>query len=263
MFLYKYYPCKKYSFNNLAKEQVTFNTLINYLDDDKNEGNLNVVSKKQDDMKNECEKRLSEALVKRTQEMINDTIYGFVRVLCLTDSCDYKYMWENYANDGKGFCVEYEYNNINKISNSLNNINYISSADESIYFEDTLSIQQFNEIINKILFNKDEIFVKEREYRAIIKIPIHCKKYVTEVSPQEFCDYRNNNFQKNQDYYYYFDIFHKKDFKIQNLVNLQCKINRVYIGYDVLPDDEEKIMEICNKKNYKFSFINKKILKNV
>lgn len=263
MFLYKYYPCKDYCFYNLAQEELSYNTLANFLEDDKNEGKIKIESnidyeKKQDYII----ERLTHGLVDRVQNMVDDSIYGFIRVLCLTNSWDYKYMWENYANNGAGFCIEYKYNDIANISDALAPVNYYDNIDNVLIFEDKKAREELFKIFNERLFIKNKKFEIEKEYRAVIKLGFKSEE-VEEVSLLEYCKNAHENLKKGEGYYYYTEFLKQKDYKIPKIINKHCKINKVYIGYNITSENKKKIETICKMKKYEMVSVNEKDLKNI
>lgn len=66
-----------------------------------------------------------------------------------------KYMWEKYASNGTGFCIEYKYQDLLQISTDINEVFYSDENSPNAYFEDSLNDLAFAKAVCEILFIKE------------------------------------------------------------------------------------------------------------
>lgn len=73
-------------------------------------------------------------------------------------------MWAHYADNHKGFCIEYELKNYNPEIFDFNRVNYVSSLPE-IYATELL----FNpyETVARIIYSKSIEWIYEKEWRYV------------------------------------------------------------------------------------------------
>ena len=102
-YLYKYYPIEDYSLTNLEKEEICFNSMSCF--NDLCEGVFTVKTRKPD-------LELAISASDMVGEAYSEQIRFRFRVLSLTTRYDKRYMWDEYAQHGAGFCIEYNYEDI-------------------------------------------------------------------------------------------------------------------------------------------------------
>ena len=87
-------------------------------------------------------------------EKYTEFISFIFRVLSVTDSALYKYMWNEYAQNGSGFCLEYESNELERYSYRWGEINYKDFKEPDGIFQNHFKTGAFGEMVDDILFTK-------------------------------------------------------------------------------------------------------------
>jgi len=235
-YLYKYYPIVNYALNSLAREDVCFNSMSAF--NDIQEGKFSMAAREAGPF------QLKEKLAARIAEDYSDLIIFKVRVLSLTKSCDMNYMWENYAKNGTGFCIEYKYQNLQDISTDLKKIDYCNDKTPNAYFEDTISELDFSREVQKILFTKEENWKDECEVRLIYVMSQE------EIELTDINDFLENKWNQMSEYEYTSDIMTRMHYKCPKRIMKKCVPNKVYLGPDIEKKDEDRIRSIISGRQY-------------
>lgn len=162
---------------------------------------LNNISK---DMKTKSE--IASMIFNKQLKDIREQLF----ISCLTDINNLKssVMWAHYANNHRGFCIEYD-------SKKLKELNYVYIPIKySTLFEPSW-MYSFHNSIKKLIFNS--IYVKSNEWGY----------------EKEWRFHDINEKYKNQKGY---------------TIKVQGTIKNVYLGYRVDKQLEKEIIEICRKK---------------
>lgn len=236
-YLYKYYPIKDYALDDLNREEICFNTMSAF--NDIQEGKFNMQAKESDPY------HLSESLAERLSEDFSDLIIFQYRVLSLTTRYDMSYMWENYAQGGMGFCIEYNYHNLQNISTNIGRMDYRDNKAPHAYFEDSLNNARFIELVSEILFSKEEKWNNECEVRLIYKISQN------EIELTDMEEFLKHKWEKASEYEYMSDIITLNHYKSPKRIMKKCIPNKIYLGPNINKDNEEKIREIISNRQYK------------
>lgn len=166
------------------------------------------------------------------------------RILCLTRSKDQEYMWNNYAGDKTGFCIEYERENLKSISSIMREMTYESKKIPNSYFEDSLDRNKFEREIDNVLFKKGIGYKKENETRIINRV---YNDMIIEVGRKEYLDQKWNANSLNE---YFEEFFTKKYFKAPKRIMEKCIPHKIYLGPNILKNDEEQIRAIIQGRQY-------------
>lgn len=244
-YLYKYYPIRDYSINNLINEEVCFNSMNEF--NDTLEGKYNVVAKEKGVY------NIGELLAERLGKEYSSYIIFNYRVLSLTIGYDFKYMWENYAENGTGFCIEYKYQDLLNISDDVESITYYNRKEPDMYLEEKMNQLDLKERVKKVLFTKEEKWKNEYEVRLTYIIKNK------EVELTDIDDYLENN-NTSSKYEYTCDFLTKRHFKSPKRIIKKCVPNKIYLGYNIKMENEYKIKQILLNKYYKYEKIKKENL---
>jgi len=250
MKLYKYYPPVEYAFKSLENQTVCFNSMANF--EDKLEGHYKMVARPEP-TETQLDKIINGAMISladRMSEEYTDMIRFRFRILSVTDSDRYEYMWREYAKGGSGFCLEYESNELEKCSQAWGRINYKGAKEPDGIFQDsTENVAALDKRVQDILFmkklgfGKGEDYRQEHEIRYVIEVP---RDMVHETDIE---DYMNNHlgYPKDKDYTYYAEFLSRKHFKAKNLVFRKARVSRVIIGQQMSKNDSDRIENIADK----------------
>lgn len=236
-YLYKYYPIIDYALQSLKNEEVCFNSMRAF--EDKSEGEFHMAAKEPGIFE------LNEKVSNWLSEEFSDRIIGQIRVLSLTKKYNIKYMWEKYAANGTGFCIEYKYQDLLQISTDINEVLYSDKNSPHAYFEDSLDDLSFSKAVCEILFIKDKKWELENETRLIYKIPPELGKL---IDIEEFME--NKYSQKPSEYEYVSDYLTRQHCKFPIRIMKKCVPNKIYLGPQIKKESEEKIKEIILNRNY-------------
>ena len=105
------------------------------------------------------------------------------RIFCACQNLDEEYLWEKYAENEKGFCLEYDENDFRRISDQI----IIKSIVYSDHIPEIAYNQAQEEIVRNQLFHKRMKYMCEKEIRIIYPLPNSCIKVVTSNMEFEDC----------------------------------------------------------------------------
>ena len=89
------------------------------------------------------------------------------RIFCACTNSDEEYLWKAYAEDEKGFCLEYDENDFQSASNQI----IIRSVIYSEQIPELTGEQSPEEIVMNQLFHKRMDYMPEKEIRIIYPLP--------------------------------------------------------------------------------------------
>ena len=159
MKLYKYYRPAEYAFKSLKDQTVCFNSMANFTDP--MEGRYKMISEPEP-ANNEIERIANNAthsLADRIGNDYTDLIRFKFRVLSVTDDCSYSYMWKEYAENGAGFCVEYDSDDLEKCSDAGARMNYTDVKDPNGVFQNPDGFYSLRFVIVKTISDLNMKFV--------------------------------------------------------------------------------------------------------
>lgn len=264
MKIYKYYgPCE-YAFESFEKEQVCFNAMRNFRD--KMEGtykmipNAEAVSESADDEHlRRVSNRIPKAIADRFSGVNTELIRFRCRILSTTDSMQYRYMWKEYAENATGFCLEYDSEDLAKVSYRYGYVRYAEDKEPDGIFggladgEDLDSkaeefwVQAMNILFTKILHQGDdnhrEQYDKEREIR-FMKI-----LFTDEFQEVSIDEYMAKHLCEDADKYdtYFADFCTGKHYKAPNLYFEKVKPKRVFVGSRMSEVNRDRIEKKANE----------------
>ena len=155
MKLYKYYRPVDYAFANFEKEVLCFNAVSNF--SDQMEGAYKMISNVELEGETEVDKMINRAyhaLAREMSTVYTDAIRFQYRILSMTDRRDYRYMWNAYAQNGEGFCLEYECADVGQVADGSGFIRYLNQKMADGVFEDAKSTEEdLHKQIWNILFS--------------------------------------------------------------------------------------------------------------
>lgn len=236
-YLYKYYPIVDYALQSLKNEEVCFNSMRAFRD--KREGKFHMAAKEPGLF------GLNEKVAGWLSVEYSDRIIGQIRVLSLTKKYNMKYMWEKYANNGAGFCIEYKCQDLLQISTDISEILYSDENGLNAYFEDSLNDESFSKAVREILFTKEKKWELENETRLIYKLPPEMGKL---IGIDEFME--NKYSQKSSECEYVSDFIMRQHYKFPMRIMKKCVPNKIYLGPQISKESEEIIKEIISNRNY-------------
>lgn len=255
MKVYKYYPPVEYAFRSFEEQIVCFNSMANFTDE--LEGNYKMVSRPEpaitemDGIVNSATGSMARIISEKYTEFIR----FIFRVLSVTDSALYKYMWNEYAQNGSGFCLEYESNELERYSYRWGEINYKDFKEPDGIFQDNFKTGDFCKMVDDILFTKvpgvsaGEDYKQEHEIRYVLCIPEEM------IEETDINDYINNHFgrSKDKEYTYYADFLSGKHLKARNLIFRKANVSRVIMGQKISKESSDRIKAIAEKKRIPLS----------
>ena len=236
-YLYKYYPIVDYALQNLKNEKVCFNSMRTF--NDKREGEFHMTAKEPGSFE------LNDKISNWLSEEYSDRIIGQIRVLSLTKKCNMRYMWEKYAGDGTGFCIEYKYQDLLRISTDVQEVCYSDENRPNLYFEDPLDNKIFEKSVREVLFTKEKKWESENEIRLIYKIPPEMGEL---IDINEFIEFKYGS--KPSEYEYVSDFLTQRHYKFRKRIMKKCIPNKIYLGSKINKESEEKIKEIISNRSY-------------
>lgn len=239
-YLYKYYPIVEYALASLEREEVCFNSMKAFNDDQ--EGKFHMAARESGVYD------LHEKLAERIGEEYSEKIIFQYRILSLTTKFNMKYMWEKYAQNGTGFCIEYQYQDLINISTDVDKIEYFSEKEPNAYFEDSIHMLDWNRELCKILFTKEEKWKNECEVRLT---HIITSDLFEPVDINEFLEKWNND----SEYEYWSEFITKKHFKCPKRIMKKCIPNKIYLGPYMSEENENRIKQILSGRPYTFEKI--------
>lgn len=259
MKVYKYYSPLDYAFENFDSNQICFNAISNF--SDPMEGKYEMISTV-DITGSEIARIVNNAFrsfAKDFSEKHTELIRFKYRILSMADGANYRYMWDNYACDGTGFCLEYDFDTINKLSDTCGFIDYKKYKTPDCIFdgkndnedvEDGIrKLKQENLYIlfSKILFQGDdhhrEQFDKEHEIRFVREIRA---EEIVNVSMEEYIN-SHMGIEADKEDTYYADIITKRHMKAKNLHFEMAVPTRVIVGSKISSNDNERIKIIADR----------------
>lgn len=240
-YLYKYYPIVDYALNSLDREEVCFNSMRAF--NDKQEGLFHMEARESGFY------NLDERLAERIGAEYSERIIFQYRVLSLTTKCNMKYMWENYAQNGSGFCIEYRCQDLISISTDADKIKYSSKKEPNAYFEDPIQMLDWDRELCKILFTKEEKWKNECEVRLTYKISSDL------IEPVDMEEFLENKWQSDSEYEYWSKFITKEHFKCPKRIMKRCIPNKIYLGPYMSEENENRIKQIISGRAYTFERI--------
>ena len=235
-YLYKYYPIIDYALQSLKNEEVCFNSMRAF--EDKREGEFHMAAKEPGLFE------LNDKVSNWLSEEYSDRIIGQIRVLSLTKKCNMRYMWEKYAGNGTGFCIEYKHQDLLRISTDVQEIFYSDENRPNAYFEDSLDDLSFANAVCEVLFTKEKKWELENETRLIYKIPPEMGKL---IDIEEFMEFKYS--PKSSEYEYVSDFLMRQHCKFPKRIMKKCIPNKIYFGPKINKESEEKIKEIISNRS--------------
>lgn len=202
---------------------------------------------------------LGKTFSKNTEEINNSltevTNYkDKIGIYCVTKRYDNEYMWENYANINKGYCIEYD---LDKLTDKSNNLDF-SNMFEIIY-DDKSSILNIsdigsNSLIIKMFGVKKTKYLPEEEIRLIFNfdsIKKHHKSAITGIyfgsdANEQLIEKFYKKFE-NRDIKFYRIIKtekHKLETEIINQFSIKLKYNIEKYSFKILKHDINEHLEI-------------------
>lgn len=241
-YLYKYYPIEDYSLTNLEKEEICFNSMSCF--NDLCEGVFTVKTRKPD-------LELAISASDMVGEAYSEQIRFRFRVLSLTTRYDKRYMWDEYAQHGAGFCIEYNYEDIKSISHYLGEVEYCNDDEPNAYLEDNMDLTKLYREIFKKLYTKTEEWKNEFEVRAVHVIPI------TEYKKIDVAEYIKCFCDQNSEWQFLYDHYTKQHYKSQKRILKRCIPNKIIIGPNIDERSEKQIRSIALNRQYECEKIDK------
>lgn len=232
MYVYKYYRISEHSFENLKENKICFNYMGNFADS--NEGKFWVASETTRTISDLVEEKLSRCLADRVSLLFTEKVLFKIRVFSATNSPYYHYMWDEYADNGKGFCVAYEKRDLQRCSTDNSVMCYYDAIKEpDCFFEKVISKEECNKIIGQILFtkhlrpgienNRKVCYEKEHEIRYIKVI---LKQDIREVNLKEYL-------KKDDKFAYYYDVITKRHYITPKLYFEKVNACNIFAGPNI------------------------------
>lgn len=155
---------------------------------------------------------------KKAADALKENVKNSILSACLTTTFN-KYMWENYANHGSGFCLEFNTNRLFENRNiSLFPILY--TQEKPVLKK--MTPEQLQKVCYAMVF-KGMKFSQEHEWRLSYKW----------TQPE--------------------DMFEKDSVPKKDGMNLGVfKPEKVYLGYDMDSAIKQRVIEICTKKQIEY-----------
>lgn len=191
-------------------------------------------------------------------------------ISCFSEENDSSYLWGNYADNNRGFCIEYNMTNyLNKCPESCD------SPKKCVKFHSTLQLAP-------VIYSS----IKPDASSILSNIIIEDLSKKCGKEPKQYL-FQDNNIANNLAFYKS-DKWQEKEWRIidwnktdqykeYNCIIKNIKPNAVYLGPKISDENQNKLIEICKKKNipcfkafpdyfspeYKYVFYNVEDLKKV
>ncbi len=246
MYVYKYYRISEHSFENLKENKICFNYMGNFADS--NEGKFWVASETTRTISDLVEEKLSRCLADRVSLSFTEAILFKIRVFSATNSPYYHYMWDEYADNGKGFCVAYEEQDLQRCSTDSNDINYVDAIKRpDCFFEKSIRKEEFNKIVDQILFtkhlrpgienNRKVCYEKEHEIRYIKVI---LNRDVREASLEEYLE-------QDDKFAFHYDVMNKRHYITPKLYFEKINACNIFAGPNIIDINYKKLEFLARK----------------
>ena len=166
-------------------------------------------------MENIIEKSGLKRLTEKSIELLSNEYNRYIeniKVCCFAEDNDSILMWSHYANEHKGFCIEYDFDEMSQMCSHIYPIKYQQKLCKLIDFNNK------NDSIIEPIITKYIDWKYEKEWRMI-------------------------NYCKNENYV---DKIDDKTYryKLPNPIG-------IYMGCKISQEHEKKLEELCRKKNIK------------
>lgn len=163
----------------------------------------------------EFEKIENGQIVKYTLDW--EAVKEHVSIACFSERHDINPMWAHYADNHKGICVGYKFNNANlKIRDACFPIYYVNKTNNDLVSKNIVEdFKAENRLLSEIFLKKGKSWCYEKEWRVIIPSNLHSDEITFKW--------------KNHKRYLNF-----------------IKPISVYLGYKTSDDDKKYIGEMCN-----------------
>lgn len=155
-----------------------------------------------------------------------DTFKNKTSVICLTEDYCINPLWAHYADNHKGVCIEYDFENISNlmIEDLCFPIEYVEESDNtwelSALFDDTIETNPNWQL--RLALRKSYNWKYEKEWRIIVS---------------QFL--KDDLYEKN-----YGDVYFDEYYSDKHYMRF-IKPKSVYLGLDIDSTDEEKIIDLC------------------
>lgn len=250
MFIYKYYRPNSYSFDSVRNCQICFNYMGNF--SDKNEGRFWIKSNEQDteSLGDSLMERAETLLADRVSEDYTNVIRLKFRVFSATDSMRYRYMWDEYAEKGTGFCVAYDDADLEACSSDFRSICYQECKEPDGLFKNSgFSVEELKEKVYTLLFTKftepgiengKKVFYKKEHEIRYLKILAD-----GEIENITGAVYINEAFsEKTKKFAYHYDPITKKCYKAVKLFFAIAKAKKIFAGVNMSDENLKEIATI-------------------
>ena len=139
--LFRYRNFNQYSLSDLINDEITFSTPDNFNDpyDCSVVYDSNVIKEIQDNFYKKTNFYIQKQYIYEFIELIKNFTKNINGIVCLSETITNELMWAHYASCGKGFALEYEYNDLEKLSCEYEKIQRLQSkcgVEESFFTED-------------------------------------------------------------------------------------------------------------------------------
>lgn len=176
---------------------------------------------------------ISEFLKQQSKEPFEEILYKFeykfknqLSVICFTEDNYINPMWAHYADNHKGVCIEYDFENISNLMfrNLCFPIEYVEKSDNTLelstLFDD--NVENNSNWILRLALRKSHDWKYEKEWRIIVS------------------HFIKDSFHKNNYENLYFDEYYSDKHYIKFI-----KPKSIYLGLDIDLNDEKKLIDIC------------------
>lgn len=118
--------------------------------------------------------KMTEESIKNLEDTVVAALMNQFLVGCLTTNCKNRLMWSHYADSHKGFCIEYDYSQINPASIGILPLPIVYSTHRpqfpwvAAFVNTTERIKESTSLIVEALLTKDSAWEYENEWRILI-----------------------------------------------------------------------------------------------
>ncbi|WP_180968423.1 DUF2971 domain-containing protein [Paenibacillus pasadenensis] len=175
--LYKYYSVSEHSLKNISNSVVCFSDILGFNDPFEGVGHFKYeATPEMQEYFNSIDSNALNYLSEGTAANSKELLSFKHRVFCVTEKYDHPLIWAHYAGSHTGFCVGYDEENIKKISDKFDDVEYA----EHPHLVDVNQLDM--DKVETLLYVKSKEWSYEEEWRAIHTIT---DADVTHLNPRE------------------------------------------------------------------------------
>lgn len=237
--LYKYCKVNDYTWDNLEKFNVCFNSMEQL--NDSFEG-VSFHNPKMSREEREFFKEIgmdadmvNDSWNRSVERIASESIFKFSRISCFTTDNENELMWAHYADSHKGICIKYRWEDVEEVCDKLQKISYDDKSPE-------LDADKVDESKMNTIYSKSRAWIYESEVRAFVK--------ATKFEESSFEEVRKNlqgNLSYDDEYFYFQDRKTGEYKKVPKYVFRKCIPRAIYCGVRMPLGDFKKLYEYCKK----------------